>query len=134
MTRHRPIGITILAILAGIATLIAALHTLQFAHILPFMFGPLVFFSFDLLGALLWALMTFIYAWVTVQLWNVNPQGWMFLVLLAVLNIVLDLISVLGQSTFQAVLPSIIINAIVLLYCLMPGVRAAFGQEAPQAA
>src|SRR4029450_13572946 len=99
MTRPRPIGIPILAILAGIATLFAALHTLQFAHILPFMFGPMAFFTFDLLGALLWALMTFIYAWVTVRLWNVDPQGWMFLVLLAMLNIGLDLISVLGQST-----------------------------------
>ncbi len=130
MTAHRPIGITIIAILAALATIFAAIHTLQYLHLLPFFLGPMAFFGFDLGGALLWGLMTLIYAWVVVQLWNVNPQGWMFLVILSALNIILDLLSIFGQTTFSAVAPSIVINAIVLIYCLTPGVKRSFGTEA----
>ncbi len=130
MTAHRPIGITIIAILAALATILAAIHTLQYLHLLPFFLGPMAFFGFDLWGALLWALMTLVYAWVVVQLWNVHPQGWMFLVILSALNIILDILSIIGQTTLSAVLPSIVINAIVLIYCLTPGVKRAFGTEA----
>jgi hypothetical protein len=130
MTAHRPIGITIIAILAAVATIFAAIHTLQYLHLLPFFLGGMAFFGFDLVGALLWGLMTLIYAWVVVQLWNVNPQGWMFLVILSALNIILDILSIIGQTTFSAVAPSILINAIVLIYCLTPGVKRAFGTEA----
>jgi hypothetical protein len=130
MTPHRPIGITIIAVLAAVATIFAAIHTLQYLHLLPFFLGGMAFFGFDLGGALLWGLMTLIYAWVVVQLWNVNPQGWMFLVILSALNIILDILSIIGQTTFSAVAPSILINAIILIYCLTPGVKRAFGTEA----
>jgi hypothetical protein len=126
---HRPFGITLIAILAGIATILAAIHTLQYLHLLPFFLGGMAFFGFDLWGAILWGIMTVIYAWVVTQLWNVNPQGWMFLVLLSSLNLVLDIISIIGQTTFSAVAPSIVVNAAVLLYCLTPGVKRAFGEN-----
>ena len=126
---HRPFGITLIAILAGIATILAAIHTLQYLHLLPFFLGGMAFFGFDLWGAILWGIMTLIYAWVITQLWNMNPQGWMFLVLLSSLNLVLDLLSIIGQTTFSAVAPSIVVNAAVLLYCLTPGVKRAFGEN-----
>ena len=134
MTPHRPIGITVIAILAGLATIIAAIHTLQYLHLLPFFLGNMAFFGFDIWGALLWGLMTIIYAWVVTQLWSVNPQGWMFLVLLSALNIGLDLLSIIGQSTISSVAPSIVVNGIVLIYCLTPGVKRAFGTQAVGAA
>jgi hypothetical protein len=128
VTQHRPIGISILAVLAAIAAILAAIHTLQYLHLFPFVLGPMTFFGFDLWGAILWALTTFVWVWVAVQLWNVNPQGWTFLVLIAAFDIILAVISVFGQTSLSAVLPSIIVNAIVLIYCLTPGVRSAFGQ------
>ena len=78
MNRPRPFGVTLLAILAGIAGLVAAYHTFQYLHILPFSLGPVAFYGFDLLGALLWGITTIIYAWVVSMLWTVNPSGWMF--------------------------------------------------------
>jgi hypothetical protein len=128
-TEHRPIGITVLAILAAIAAVLAAITTLQYLHLLPFVLGPVSFFAFDPLGALLWAITTFIWAWVVVQLWNLNPQGWMFVSLISGLNIIIALLSVIGSTSFFAVLPSIAVNALVLIYCQMPGVRSAFGRE-----
>jgi hypothetical protein len=128
VTPNRPIGITILAILSALATVLAGIHTLQYLHLLPFTLGPMAFFGFDLWGAILWAITTFVWAWVAVQLWNVNPQGWMFLILISAFDIILALISVIGATTLSAVLPSIVVNGIVLIYCLTPGVKSAFGQ------
>src|SRR3954447_11704049 len=127
MTPHRPFGITLLAILAAIAGVVAAYHTLQYLHILPFSLGTLSFFGFDLWGALLWGVLAVIYAWVVSMLWTVNPQGWLFVVILSGMNLVLDVLSVIGASTLSALAPSIIINGIILLYCLLPGTKRAFG-------
>jgi hypothetical protein len=126
IARHRPFGITLLAILAGLAAIMAIWHTLQYLHILPFTLGPLQFYGIDLLGALLWAVTAAIWIWAAVNLWNVQIQGLIFATWLAGLNLVLDALSILGASTFQALLPSILLNAIILIYCLSPGVRRAF--------
>ena len=128
MANSRPIGVTILAILAAIAGIVAAYHTLQYLHILPFNLGPLSFFGFDFWGALLWGLCTLAYAWATSMLWTVNQQGWMFATFLSGLNLILAVISILGGSTFQALLPAIILNAAVLIYCLVPSTKQAFGR------
>jgi hypothetical protein len=46
--KTRPFGVTLLAILAGIAAFLAIVHTLQFLHLLPFNLGGTVrFFAFD---------------------------------------------------------------------------------------
>jgi hypothetical protein len=128
MTKDRPTGISILAVLSGIAAVIAAIHTLQYLHLLPFFLGPLTFFGFDPLAALLWAATTAAWVWAAVQLWNVNPQGWMFLVFLAAIDLILAVISLLGGTSFSALVPTIIVSAAVLIYCLTPGVKSAFGQ------
>ena len=127
MTRHRPLGITILAILSAIAAIIAGIHTLQYLHLFPFFLGPMMFFGFDLWGALMWGLMTVIYVWVTSMLWNVDPQGWLFLVILSALNIGLALLSAIGGSSLSAELPALLLNGIILIYCLTPGIKQAFG-------
>jgi len=134
MTQHRPIGIAILAILAAIAAIIAAIHTLQYLHLFPVFLGPMTFFGFDLWGAILWGVLTLIYIWVARMLWNVDPQGWMFLVILSALNIALAVVSTIGGSTLSAVVPAIVVNGLILLYCLTPGVKRAFGEPALRAA
>jgi hypothetical protein len=128
VTNSRPFGVTILAILTALGGLVALYHTLQYLHILPFYLGQMAFYGFDFWGALLWGLSTLAYAWATVMLWQMNPQGWMFATLLSGLNLILDIISLIGASSLQALLPSIIINAAVLIYCLVPSTREAFAQ------
>src|SRR5690242_5922837 len=118
MTRKRPFGITILAILAAIAAVVAAYHTLQYLHILPITLGPVRFFTFDLLGAILFGVSTVIWIWVASSLWALRPAGRMFIILLSALNLILAAFAIIGQSTFQAMLPEIIINGIILIYAL----------------
>ena len=125
--KKRPFGVTLLAIFALIAAAVAAWHTLQMLHLAPVIFGPVKFFTFDLLGALLWAIMVLIYVWVFRMLWNLDPQGWLFITVLSVLNLILAFVSILGATTFNEMLPSILINGIILIYALLPGTKAAFG-------
>ncbi len=61
-----------------------------------------------------------------------DPQGWLFVTVLSVLNLILAFVSVLGASSFMAVLPSVLFNALVLIYANMPGVKAAFNMPVCQ--
>ena len=130
--RSRPVGVTILAILAAIAAIFAAVHTLQFLGILPFVVGPagykVHFFSFW--QALMWAIMVWIYVWLVQSLWKVEAQAWMFLVIVSIFELFLGFFSMLGASTWEDVSVSIILSVIILLYCMLPGVRRAFGTAA----
>jgi hypothetical protein len=48
-------------------------------------------------------------------------------VLFSMFYLILDFLSLLGATTWQDVSISILLNAIILLYCMLPGVRSAFG-------
>jgi hypothetical protein len=127
MTRSRPFGVTLLAILAGIAGVIAAYHTLQYLHILPISLGPISFFGFDLWSALLWGITTVCYAWVVSMLWTVNPAGWMFAVLISAWNLILVVLDLIGGTSVSALTPAIVLNGLILIYCLLPNTKRAFG-------
>jgi hypothetical protein len=127
--RERPFGVTILAILAAVAAVLAAIHALQFLGLFPIVLGQNVavrtYISFWY--ALMWAIMVWIYVWLVQALWRVEPQAWMFLVIVSIFELILGFISMLGASKWEDVSASIIISAIILLYCMLPGVRRAFG-------
>ncbi|MCU0630008.1 MAG: hypothetical protein MUF37_02500 [Methanoregulaceae archaeon] len=127
MEKTRPLGVTILAILAILGAINALIYTLQMLHILPVFIGPIAFFEFSLIGAFFWGLLFFIWLWVFRMLWEVNPQGWMFMMVLSLLNLVFGIINVIGASSWQAMAPIIIISGLVFIYCMMPGTKEAFG-------
>ncbi len=128
MTKKRPFGVTLLALLAGAATVVALIHTLQMLHLLPISgpFGEARFFTFDLLGALLWGVMGLIYLWVFRMLWNLDAQGWLFVVVIAVFNLILAVLSIIGDSTWQSMMPAMLINGLILIYAMLPGTKDAF--------
>lgn len=134
MAKSRPFGVTLLAIFALLAAIVAGYHTLQMLHILPVRLfgGEVKFFTFDILGAILWGIMFLIYLWVFRMLWNLDPQGWLFVTVISVLNLILAFMSIFGASTWQELLPSIIINGLILIYALLPGTKDAFGMPAKQ--
>ena len=126
MTQSRPFLVTVLSLLAGLLAVIAAIHTLQFLHILPFSLGPMTVFGFDLLGALLWGATTLAYLWAARSLWQMEEAGWMFMTILAGWVVILDIIEIIGQSSIQSVLPSLVVSGAILIYCLWPGTRDQF--------
>lgn len=125
---------TLLAILAGFAALVAIIYTLQMLH-LWLVTGPLglvKFFTFNLFGAILWGIMAAIWLWVARMLWAVDVQGWLFVVVMATLNIILDLFSVIGGTPWEAISVALFLNALILINGLLPGTKAAFGVEEMQ--
>ena len=126
MNQKRPFGVVLLAILAGLAAVVAAWHTLQFLGIVPVTVGRLQFYGVDLLGAALWGVTAAIWIWAAVNLWGVNAQALTFVTILAGWNLILALLSWLGASDFQAVLPALLLNGIILLYSLSQRTNQAF--------
>jgi hypothetical protein len=49
------------------------------------------------------------------------------MVLIATFDLIYGVISVLGGSSWEAMAPIIIISGLVLIYCLLPGTKQAFG-------
>ncbi|MFA9401478.1 MAG: hypothetical protein ACERKY_00270 [Anaerolineales bacterium] len=134
MENKRPVGVTLLAILAGFSAVVAIIYTLQMLHLWP-VTGPLglfKFFTFNLFGAILWGIMAAIWLWVARMLWAVDVQGWLFVVVMATLNIILDLFSVIGGTPWEAISVALFLNAFILIYGLLPGTKAAFGVEEMQ--
>ena len=127
MAKERPVGVTILAFLAIIGAINAFMYTLQMLHLLPTFLGPVAFYQFSLIGALCWGFLCFIWLGVFGMLWTLHPQGWMFMVILSGLNLLFGILSALGGSSWQAMASIIVISGLVLIYCLLPGTKAAFG-------
>jgi hypothetical protein len=126
--KQRPFAVTVLAILAGIAAVLAVFHLLQALGILPYVLGPVSIRDFNLWYVIMWGLMVWVWVWVFRALWNVEPQGWMFLVIIAIFNLIFDFVALLGATTqFADVSLSLLVNAVILLYCVLPGTKAAFG-------
>jgi hypothetical protein len=62
------------------------------------------------------------------MLWRVEPAGWMFLVIIAIFNLLFDFFAVIGPTTtFSDVALSFLVNGVILIYALLPGVKEAFG-------
>jgi len=125
-TKERPIGVTILAIAAGVAAVLAAIHALQFLGIFPFFIGSVAIHTFSFWYALMYGMLVWVYVWVVQMLWQVDRQAWLFLVFISIFELTLDFMVMLGSSTWQDVSVSLILSAVILIYCMLPGVRSAF--------
>ena len=124
--RRRPIGVTILAVLAGSNAVLAVLHLLQAIGILPYVVGPVSIRDFNLWYTLMWGLTVWVWAYVTRLLWRVDPWAWMFLVVIAAFNLVFDFVALLGTTTVSDLSLSFLLNVVILIYALLPGTREAF--------
>jgi hypothetical protein len=129
MTKSRPIGVTLLALLAGVAAIVTIFHTLQWFGIFKV---DVLWFSvrtFNLFYALMYGVLALIYIWLVRMLWNVDYQGWLFVVVLSTLNLILLVASLLFDSAiaFEDIALNVAVNALILIYGMLPGTREAFG-------
>jgi hypothetical protein len=122
----RPFGVTVLAILAGIAAVLAGVHALQALGILPYVIGGFKVHAFNFWNFLMWALMVWVWVWLVQMLWSLNKEAWLFLAVITVFNLILDFTIMLGSADWQDVKVSFIVNALILIYAMLPGVRKAF--------
>lgn len=124
--KSRPFGVTLLAILAGLAGVLAGVHALQALGIFPYMIGPFRVHDFSFWSFLMWGLMVWIYIWLVRMLWQVDKQAWLFMAVITAFNLILDFTVMLGAGAWSDVSLSFILNAIILIYVMLPGVRSAF--------
>jgi hypothetical protein len=124
--KKRPFGVTLLAILAGLAAVLAGIHALQALGIFPYMIGPFSVHAFNFWSFLMWALLVWVYVWVVKMLWQVDKSAWLFLAVITVFNLILDFTVMLGAGEWSDVSVSFILNAIILIYVMLPGVKQAF--------
>ena len=127
--KKRPFGVTVLALLAGLAAFLAGVHALQALGIFPYMIGPFSVHAFSFWSFLMWALMVWVYVWVVQMLWRVDKQAWLFLAVISVFNLILDFTVMLGAGEWSDVSLSFILNAIILIYVMLPGVKRAFNAD-----
>jgi hypothetical protein len=125
--KKRPFGVTLLAILAGVAAVLAGINALQSLGIFPYVIGPVKLHSFNLWNALMWGLLVWVYVWLVQMLWRVEPQAWLFLAVITVFNLILNFMAMVGSGTWSDVSLSFIVNAIILIYIMLPSVKRAFG-------
>jgi hypothetical protein len=127
--KKRPFGVTILAILAGIAGVLAAIHALQSLGILPYVIGPMKVQVVNFWNFLMWAIMVWIWVWLVRMLWRVDPQAWLFLAVISVFNLILDFVAMIGSAGWADVNVSFLVNAIILIYVMLPSTKRAFGTD-----
>ena len=129
-TKQRPLVVTILAILAGIVGVVSVIHALQGLGILPFFSGSFKVRNFDLWYAFMWGLMAWVYFWLTQMLWRVERSAWLLMAVITVFNLILDFTTMLtSNATFSDVSVHFILNALILIYVLLPGTKRAFGVD-----
>ena len=125
--KSRPIGVTVLAVLAALLAIFAGYRVLQFLGLFPFWVGTIPFRSFSLFAALMWGLMLWVYIWLTKMLWEVDPQAWLFLAVISVFNLILEFVTLIGSNSMQDAAIPFILNGLILIYVMLPGTKKAFG-------
>ncbi len=126
--KKRPFGVTVLAILAGLAAVLAGVYALQALGILPYFIGKYTVHAFSFWSFLMWALMVWVYVWLVKMLWNVDKQAWLFLAVITVFNLILGFTVSLGAGEFSDAGVSFVLNALILIYVMLPGVKRAFDE------
>lgn len=128
--KRRTLVIWLFIAVAIIAGLNAFFDAARYLKLLPVSLGEMKFFlpSVSWLGAFMSGITGVIWLTVAKWLYDLNPQGWLFVVVMAILNIVLLLLAVLGQTSFSTVAFGLAVNALALILAFLPGTQKAFGR------
>ena len=126
---HRPIGVTLLAVGAGIAALCEIWRTLVFLGIANFTFiGQPVEFKDPQWGQAFWAiLLAAIWIWIAEGFWNVRAYAWSFGIFISLFTIIFGFFAILGGAgTMESETVGWLIAIAIFFYLNYPGVREQF--------
>ena len=127
MVRERPIGVTILAGLAGVALVLSVIHLFQALGILPYFLGQVAIRDFSLWYTLMWGLMIWVWLWAIRALLDLDPGAWMFLLVVAGFSVTFDFFTLmLTPSAMTDVSLSFFVGLAILAYALLPSTKRAF--------
>lgn len=121
----RPIGVTILAVIAAILAIYSAFHAIQW--LIPGL--GIGVNTFSIWYAFMYGLLAYIYFWLVQMLLRLDESAWIFLAVITTFNLILNFVSLIGGTPTAWIAPAILLNGLVLLYMMLPGTRKAFGRE-----
>ena len=121
----------VLAILAGILAFVDAGRYMGWLPVYATVpgLGEISFYfpGASWFAALLAAAVGAIWFLVAYWLWTLNPSGWLFVVVIAVINLIFLGLALLGNTTFTQVLPALLANVLALILALLPDTKTSFG-------
>jgi hypothetical protein len=124
----RPIGVSLLALGAGIAGLYEIWRTLVFLGIVNWTFvGKEVSFADPQWASAIFAiLMAAIWFWVAAGFWNLRAYAWSFGSFISLFTLIFGFFAVLGSSTLEAEFVPMFIALLIFFYLNYPGVQQQF--------
>ena len=63
------------------------------------------------------------------MLWRVDRQGWIFLLIITVFNLLMSFTTMLTGGAWYDNNIAVLLNVLILIYIMLPGVRRAFGTD-----
>ena len=120
----RTAAIYILAILAFVAGFAAVIDVFRY---LGWALSELSFLGSPVLGGILSAIVAAIWFGTGFRIWNLDPQGWLFMVAIAAIYLIFDIISLIAGTPIELLLPSILISGLALILGLLPSTKEEFG-------
>ena len=125
---HRPIGVTVLAVLAGLAALAEIWRMLVFLGIVNFTFvGKTVAFPEAQWGQAFWALiLAAIWVWVAMGFWNVRAYAAQFGIFISLFTLIFGFMALLFGSSMEAESVPWLLAGAIFLYLSYPGVQQQF--------
>src|SRR5262245_39575721 len=125
---QRPIGVTLLAVGAGLAGLLQIWRILVFAGITKWTFaGREVAFSTPQWGEIFWcAILAVIWFYVAVGFWNVRAYAWSFGNFISLFTLIWGFFAILFGSSLEAESLPLFLAFVIFMYLNYPGVRDRF--------
>ena len=125
---QRPIGVTLLAVAAGLAGIFQIWRALVFIGAVSFNFvGKPVTFTEPQWGSAFWAvILALIWFWVAAGFWNVRAYAWSFGSFIAIFTVIFGFFAILGGSTTEAETVGWFLAIGIFFYLNYPGVRDQF--------
>jgi len=126
--RDRPLGVWIITVLAGIQFVLAIAHFLQGLGIVPYVSGGNDYGDHKLFYVIVWALLIWVWGWVTWALYSLNPQGWLVVLLASGFAAIFNFINIAfaTQATPDLTL-TFIVDVVIFAYAMLPSTQKAFG-------
>ena len=124
----RPIGVSLLALGAGIAGLFEIWRTLVFLGIVNWTFvGKEVSFKDPQWGQAIFAiLLAAIWFWVATGFWNLRAYAWSFGVFISLFTLIFGFFAAIGSSSLEAEFVPMFIALLIFFYLNYPGVQQKF--------
>jgi hypothetical protein len=126
---NRPIGVTLLALGAGLAGIFEVWRTLVFLGIVNFTFvGKEVSFTSPQWGQAFWAiLLAAIWFWIAEGFWNVRAYAWQFGIFISIFTVIFGFFAILGNAgTMESETIGWLLAILIFMYLNYPGVRNQF--------